>query len=110
MHLVRFGVEQMASINFTHLSFTHWQSVGFITRPIMELSDRIFVTNFDWDPIHLKQMVSADFYEFREFSQSNIADKELVKEAEKTEWYCPLVEDISIDNVLYKVVQEIENE
>ena len=80
----------------------------------MELSDRIFVTNHDWDLQYLKELVTQDFYDFRELWQSSICDKELVRATEMakaTEKYSPLVEDISLDDdTLYEAVQQIENE
>ena len=73
----------------------------------MELADRMFLTNRDWDPCYLRDLVSQDFYEFRELWQSNVCDGELVKAADK---YYPEVEDISLDDdTLCNAVEEIEN-
>ena len=33
---------------------------------VMELSDWLFVTNRDWDPHYLRELVTQDFYEFKE--------------------------------------------
>ena len=32
----------------------------------MELSDRVFVTNRDWDPQYLREIAMQDFYDFTE--------------------------------------------
>ena len=78
---------------------------------IMEISDRYFVTNRDWDPCYLRELISEDFYEFKDLWQSNVGDVELVREVEKVDKYSPVVEDISLgDATLYNAVEEIENE
>ena len=78
---------------------------------IMEISDRYFVTNRDWDSCYLRELISEDFYEFKDLWQSNVGDVELVKEVEKVDKYSPVVEDISLDDAtLYNAVEEIENE
>ena len=75
----------------------------------MELSDRIFMTNRDWDPCYLRDSVTEDFYEFRNLWQSSVGDGELISEADKVEKYSPLVEAISLDDeTLCSVVEEIE--
>ena len=77
----------------------------------MELTDRIFSANRDWDPSYLRYIFSQDFYEFHDLWHSNVCDKELVKEAERTEHYSPVVEDISMDDdTLYEAVAQIEHE
>ena len=69
------------------------------------------MTNKDWDPQYLRQIVSQDFYEFRELWQGSLPDKDLVKAAENLDRYSPEVEDISLDDdTLYEAVAEIENE
>ena len=73
----------------------------------MELSDRMFCANRDWDPAYLQYIISQDFYEFRELWQSNIGDKELVC----AERYSPIVADISLDdNTLYEAVAQIKED
>ena len=52
----------------------------------MDLSDRIFMANHDWDPNYLKYIFTQDFYEFRELWQSNVCDTELLQ----AEWYSPI--------------------
>ena len=80
----------------------------------MELSDRIFCINHDWDPQYLREMISQDFYEFSDLWQNSICDKELVGAVDRvmaSERYCPVFEDISIDdNTLYEAVAQIERE
>ena len=55
----------------------------------MDISDRIFTANRDWDPMYLRYIFSQDFYDFRDLWMSNVGDNELVKVAEKTECYSP---------------------
>ena len=79
----------------------------------MELTNRIFTTNRDWDPSYLRYIFSQDFYEFRDLWTNSIADKELVKVAKATERepYAPIVEDILMDDAsLYEAVMQIERE
>ena len=77
----------------------------------MELSDIVFVTNRDWDPQYLRQMVSQDFYEFRELWQNSVGDNELLEAAETFDKYTPIVEDILLDDsTLYEAVTQIESE
>ena len=86
----------------------------FNYRVSMELSDRIFYTNHDWDPQYLRELVCQDFYEFQEHWQSSLGDKELIAESDRamaTEQYTPLMEDISLDDdTLYEAVSQIERE
>ena len=80
----------------------------------MELSDRIFCIDRDWDPQYLREMISQNFYEFSDLWQNGICDKELVGAVDRamaTERYCPVVEDISIDDdTLYEAVAQKERE
>ena len=78
----------------------------------MELHDRIFLANKDWDPSYLGYIFSQDFYEFRDLWQGNVGDNELVHAMEvATERYSPIVEDISMeDDELYEAVTQIEQE
>ena len=77
----------------------------------MELLDRIFTVNRDWDPTYLRYVFSQDFYEFRELWNNNTGDHELVREVEKSERYSPIVEDISLDDdTLYNAVAQIEEQ
>ena len=80
----------------------------------MELSDRLFFTHCDWDPQYLRDLVTQDFYEFKEHWENSLPDIELVKATEgamATEAYRPLVEDISLDDeALCEAVEQIEYE
>ena len=75
----------------------------------MEVSDSLLCRNRDWDPSYLSQLLSDDFYEFSDlWSDSNATDTELIQEVEK---YCPIVEDISMDDeTLCNEVEKIEIE
>ena len=74
----------------------------------MDLSDEYISNNRDWDPSYL---CNQDFYEFSDMWCSNITDMEIVKETEKVETYCPITEDISMDDtVLCSAVKKIEKE
>ena len=72
----------------------------------------MFYTNHDWDPQNLRELVCQDFYDFKEYWQSSVADTEFVTKDEKTmatERYSLLVEDISLDDdTLYEAVTQIE--
>ena len=76
----------------------------------MDIADQMFITNHDWDPHYLRELVTQDFYEFKEHWQSSgLLDMDLVATEEGR--YCPLVEDISLANtMLYKTVAQIEEE
>ena len=79
----------------------------------MELADRIFTANRDWDPAYLRYILSQDFYEFRDLWASNVSDKDLAGVAEHTETspYSPIVEDILLDDAtLCDAVEQIEKE
>ena len=79
----------------------------------IELEDRIFTANRDWDPVYLRYIFSQDFYEFRDLWASNVCDKDLVGVAECTETspYSPIVKDISLDDAtLCDAVEQIEKE
>ena len=43
----------------------HWSLVGVA----MDIADRVFVTNLDWDPQYLMECVMQDFYDFTEHWQ-----------------------------------------
>ena len=77
----------------------------------MEVSDSVFNENLDWDQNYLKILFDEEFYDFTDHWKSNVMDSDLVKETEVAECYCPVVEDISLDdNVLYNAVEHIEEE
>ena len=77
----------------------------------MEVSDECFVENCDWDPSYLALLFSEEFNDFGDLWKSNVTDMELVSEVNKLEAYCPIVEDISLeDEVLCTAVERIEEE
>ena len=77
----------------------------------MEVSDIVFVHNLDWDPSYLQMIIDRDFFDFSELWSSDMEDRELVDYVNKLETYCPIVEDISMeDEELCQVVESIEHE
>ena len=51
------------------------------------------------------------FMNFPDLWSSNVMDSELVEESNKIEKYCPITEDISLDDTtLCSAVERIENE
>ena len=78
----------------------------------MDIADRLFVTNCDWDPHYLRELVTQDFYDFTEHWNTSITDMELlVAEGPLSAKYLPVVEDISLDDdTLYEAVEQIEHE
>ena len=78
---------------------------------VMDVPDSVIVWNRDWDPIYLGDLFREDFYDFKELWQSNVNDADLVMESNRLERYCPITEDISIeDTVLCDAVEKIEEE
>ena len=77
----------------------------------MELSDRVFTANRDWDPCYLRYIFSQDFFEFHDLWKSSVGDQDMIKAAEASKPYKPIVEDISLDDdTLYDAVAQIEKE
>ena len=78
----------------------------------MDVPNITFCRNRDWDPSYLKDIVTEDFYEFQDlWNCSNLDDYEIVQEVEKIEKYCPIIEDISLDDeMLCSAVEKIEQE
>ena len=75
----------------------------------MDISDSLLWKNRDWDPSYLLDIVSEDFYDFGDLWDSSICDSDLVSSVENMEKYCPIVEDISVDDeFLCEAVEEIE--
>ena len=71
----------------------------------------MLITNRDWDPSYLKDIFAEDFNDYSELWESDIMDSEIVSEVNTLEHYCPIVEDISLDDVtLSEAVEKIENE
>ena len=77
----------------------------------MEVPDSVIARNRDWDPNYLGDLFREDFYDFKELWQSNVNDADLVTESNRLEHYCPITEDISLDDVvLCDAVEKIEEE
>ena len=77
----------------------------------MDTFDYYLSQNKDWDPSYLAMLFSQDFNDFSDLWCSETSDTELVKEMEKLDIYCPIVEDISMeDDVLVKAVEQIKYE
>ena len=74
----------------------------------MELSDRLLMSNLDWDPGYLKEIFDSDFNDCTDLWFSDITDMDIVKEVDK---YSPIVEDISLDDDMFcRAVEKIESE
>ena len=77
----------------------------------MDTFDYYLSRDKDWDPSYLAMLFSQDFNDFSDLRCSETSDTELVKEMEKLDIYCPIVEDISMeDDVLVKAVEQIKYE
>ena len=77
----------------------------------MEVPDKLLSSNRDWDPSYLSDIVTQDFFDFNELWDNNVGNRQLVEDVEKLEKYCPIVEDISLeDNVLCEAVESIEKQ
>ena len=61
--------------------------------------------NCDWDPVCLQQLFAEDLW------SSNVSDLELLHKVEEMERYCPITEDISMeDELLCSAVERFETE
>ena len=77
----------------------------------MESGDIHLWLNRNWDPVYLASIFDADFNDFSELWESNITDSDIVTAVNSMETYCPIVEDISMDDLeLYIAVELIETE
>ena len=77
----------------------------------MDLPDSVICQNRDWDHSYLCQIFDQDFHDFTKLWKLNNMDSELVSESDKLEKYCPIMEDISLDDeVLCSAVESIEQE
>ena len=45
----------------------------------MDILDRIFAMNRDWDPQYLRKIFSEDFYEFKDLWLNSVSDMELLE-------------------------------
>ena len=78
---------------------------------MMDVSDAVIWRNKDWDPSYLLDIFTEDFYNFDELWDNSLTDSDLVQGVSKMEKYCPVVEDISMDDEeLCKAVEQIEYE
>ena len=78
---------------------------------MMDVSDAVIWRNKDWDPSYLLDIFTEDFYNFDELWDNSLSDSDLVEVVSKMERYCPVVEDISMDDEeLCKAVEQIEYE
>ena len=76
---------------------------------VMELPDSVFCVERDRDPTYLASIFDTDFCDYSDLWETDMEDNELVKVAD--EIYCPVVEDISLDdNELCSAVEKIESE
>ena len=67
--------------------------------------------NHNWDPEYLESIFDVDFKDISDLWDNNMSDSELLEVANVVDRYCPIVEDISLDdNVLYSAVEQIEKE
>ena len=77
----------------------------------MELSDNLLCINCNWDPSYLASVCNVDFIDFSDLWVNEISDKELLEADTNYQKYCPVVEDISIeDSELCLAVEQIEKE
>ena len=79
----------------------------------MDVPDITLRNNHDWDPSYLNQLFQEDFLKLNELwdNNMNVPDSQLVEHVENIERYCPVVEDISVeDELLCTAVKKIEQE
>ena len=77
----------------------------------IDLSDDYLISNCDWDLNYLKEIFTEDFECFDSLWSSNISDMELLSNVQEIERYCPITEDITIeDDLLCAAVEKIEQE
>ena len=67
--------------------------------------------NLDWDPLYLSFIFLQDFNDMSDLWNCEVvSDRELL-EVSETSHYCPIVEDISMDDsTLCAAVEQIEKE
>ena len=77
----------------------------------MDVFDDGMWLNRDWDPCYLAELFHEDFNDMSDLWISNITDTEMVNESNNAERYCPIIEDISLDDSeLCTAVEKIEQE
>ena len=73
----------------------------------MDVCESNLFHNRDWDPEYLKEIFCQDFDDFHYLWDSTVSDDQLATHMDR---YCPVVEDISMDDeTLCSAVEEIEN-
>ena len=80
---------------------------------MMDVPDSCFVTNRDWDPGYLSEIMLCDWYEFDDHWKSNVTDQDIVDGMKylSVDKYSPVIEDISLDDeTLSKEVDRVEYE
>ena len=76
-----------------------------------ELEDTSVFINIDWDPVYLASIFDVDFHDTSNLWDNNMTDQDIMDTVNHMEKYCPVVEDISIeDEVLCSAVEQIESE
>ena len=77
----------------------------------MDVTDASLVCNRDWDPSYLSTISDVVSYDTADFLDSSISGMDLLSHVESVERYCPIVEDISLDDeTLCQAVEQIETE
>ena len=77
----------------------------------MDITDRMLVSNRDWDPSYLNEIFQEDFYDYCDMWSSDLSDSAIVSHLENVEKYCPITEDITMDDdTLCSAVEQIEEE
>ena len=77
----------------------------------MDVPDITLLRNCDWDPCYLSAILEGDFFDYSELWSNYMEDCELLDSVNKLEAYCPIVEDISLDdNELCSAVEQIRME
>ena len=77
----------------------------------MESCDSHFWFNRDWDPEYLALIFDVEFDDCTDMWSSDVCDFDLISAVEKAEKYCPIVENISMDDYeLCSAAEKIEQE
>ena len=77
----------------------------------MDVPDCALVCNHDWDPSYLSTIFDSELEDLNDIFSDSISDMDLVEHVEQIECYCPVVEDILLDDVtLCQAVEQIEQE
>ena len=71
-----------------------------------------FTSNLDWDPVYLSRIFESEFEDYSNLwdDEHSVSGREMMEVAEGGN-YCPIVEDISIDDdTLCSSIEEIETQ